>query len=278
MKVHTDNPQYKTARQWAKMGYLPRRRAPSVRMWTNHFCGTAYDYYSPADVEPADPERLQKFFEKENEREKAQARERYAKKAERTRQAAASEEIAPHISELIATYTAAPELTRTLVIDTETTGLDPDRNEILQLSIIDGAGVMVYDSYFKPAAKSWNEAQKINHIRPADVQTAPRFSQELPRICSILARAEKIIGYNLPFDLAFLRASGVIIPDSAEQIDVMQLFAPIYGEYSEKYDGYKWQKLTTAADWYGYEWTGKAHNSLADCYATLFVYNHIHTP
>jgi DNA polymerase-3 subunit epsilon len=277
MKVHTDHPEYKTARQWAKLGKLPKRNARKLRMWANHWCVTAHDFYAPDDVEPADPERLKKFFAKERERLNTQARERYNKSKERGNQWAAHREIAQHIEELTAAYTAAPELARVFVLDTETTGLDPQKDEILQLSIIDGAGAEVYNSYCRPGAESWNEAQRVNHISPADVQNAPRLSSELPKICAILARATMLIGYNLNFDLDFLCENGVIVPKHARHIDVMHEFAPIYGEYSDEYDGYKWKKLTTAAEYYGYDWSshGKAHNALADCYATLWVYNHI---
>ena len=43
------------------------------------------------------------------------------------------------------------------------------------------------------------------------------------------------------------------------------------------YEDYKWQKLTTAAAYYDYDWAEheEAHNSLGDCFATLFVYHKI---
>lgn len=53
-------------------------------------------------------------------------------------------------------------------------------------------------------------------------------------------------------------------------IDPMYDFAIVYGEYSEWYGTYKWQKLTTAAHYYGYEFN--AHDSLEDIKATKFVY------
>ena len=58
----------------------------------------------------------------------------------------------------------------------------------------------------------------------------------------------------------------------------MELFAPIYGEWSDYHGSYKWQKLTTAANYYAYDWDSRpegAHNSLADCYATLYVFEKI---
>lgn len=50
-------------------------------------------------------------------------------------------------------------------------------------------------------------------------------------------------------------------------------FADIYGEWSDKYGCNKWQKLTKCAEYYGYDWENDtAHDSLADCRATLYCY------
>ena len=39
------------------------------------------------------------------------------------------------------------------------------------------------------------------------------------------------------------------------------------------YESYKWQKLTTCANYYNYNWgDDTAHDSLADCRATLYCY------
>lgn len=49
--------------------------------------------------------------------------------------------------------------------------------------------------------------------------------------------------------------------------------ADIYGEWSDKYGCNKWQKLTKCAEYYGYDWENDtAHDSLADCRATLYCY------
>ncbi len=235
------------------------------------------------------PERIKAFFAPERDRRNQRARElREQERAERTRRKEYAAEytareqaraaIMPCFElccELYRDHPAAPD--RALIIDTETTGLDPDHDEILQLSIIDGNGKELYNSYFNPCAHEWATAESVNHISPADVQNAPRISAELPHIAAILSRARLLIGYNLPFDLEFIQSCGAPVPADVETADVMRMFAPIYGEYSEKYGGYKWQKLTKAAAYYGYDWNehGSAHDSRADCYATLFVYNKI---
>lgn len=55
-----------------------------------------------------------------------------------------------------------------IVIDTETTGLDPNEDEILQLSVINvNDGSTIYNQYFKPEkATSWEQAQAVNGISP----------------------------------------------------------------------------------------------------------------
>ena len=47
----------------------------------------------------------------------------------------------------------------------------------------------------------------------------------------------------------------------------------IYGEVSEKYGGYKWQKLQNCADYFGYKF--KTHDSYEDAKATLYCYHKI---
>ena len=63
-------------------------------------------------------------------------------------------------------------------------------------------------------------------------------------------------------DLGFLSAIGVRPREDARITDTMNLFTWFMGR---RY------KLVDAADHIGYEWTGRAHGSLADALATLAV-------
>lgn len=164
-----------------------------------------------------------------------------------------------------------------IVLDTETTGLNAAEDELLQVSIIDNEGAVLFDSYIKPTQHTeWAEAERIHHITPEMVADAPTIAEVMPEINDILNRYDKIVGYNLKFDKAFLENNGAEFL-STEYADVMKMFAPIYGEWNDQRGSYKWQKLTIAADYYGYDWSSheNAHNSLGDCFAKLHVYKEI---
>ena len=168
-----------------------------------------------------------------------------------------------------------------IVIDTETTGLDPEKDELLQLSIIDDEGNVLFNSLFRPErTHTWDAAQAVNGITPEMVMDAPNIADKKDEISRIVEQAEAIVGYNTMFDIIFLTNNDIHLPadHSFDVVDVMRDFAPIYGEWSEKKRDYKWQKLTKAAEYYGYDWESHpegAHNSLGDCYATLHVYKSI---
>lgn len=165
-----------------------------------------------------------------------------------------------------------------IILDTETTGLKPEIDELLQVSIIDTNGHTLLDVYLRPTrCTEWPEAMEINRITPEMVAGCPTIHDigVSMQISRILESADHIIGYNTMFDIGFLAAAGFDVPQQDELIDVMEEFAEIYGELRD--DGsYKWQRLTTAAAYYGYQWPINAHNSLGDCLATLHVYNCMH--
>ena len=156
---------------------------------------------------------------------------------------------------------------KVILFDTETTGTT-ESDEILQLSIINGKGRILFNRYFKPYQKtSWPYAEKINGITHEKVSKCKTFNKYQKKIQKIFDKAEVLIAYNFDFDSRFLRQSGIRIDRRKKVLDPMIDFAEIYGE---EYNGsFKWQKLVTAAKYYGYEF--KAHDALEDIKATLFV-------
>lgn len=149
---------------------------------------------------------------------------------------------------------------------TETTGLHPngsDPDEILTISIIGRDGSVLLDERFRPTVKTeWPHASAVNGIYPEDVADLPTIETAIPRLREIFAGADEVIGYNVGFDLGFLSAVGVRTREDARITDTMKEFTWFMGR---RY------KLVDAADHIGYEWTGRAHGSLADALATLAV-------
>lgn len=161
-----------------------------------------------------------------------------------------------------------------ICFDIETTGLDPFKDEILQLSIIDGNGAILFNEYIKPIhTVSWPEAQEINRISPEMVKDKNTIDFYKDRLDIIFGEAELIVGYNsIFFDSEFIISAGINISDKARFFDVMLKFAPIYGEWKEHLGDYKWQKLSTCAAYYGYQGSGNFHDSLEDAKATLHCF------
>lgn len=127
----------------------------------------------------------------------------------------------------------------------------------------DADGSVLLDERFRPTVKTeWPHASAVNGIYPEDVADLPTIETAIPRLREIFAGADEIIGYNVGFDLGFLSAVGVRPREDAIITDTMNLFTWFMGR---RY------KLVDAADHIGYEWTGRAHGSLADALATLAV-------
>ena len=154
-----------------------------------------------------------------------------------------------------------------IVLDLETTGFKPEEGEeILQCSIITELGDVLLNEFYKPVSKTeWPEAETVNHISPDSLKDMPPFSDSVKKIEDILKEADALIGCNPEFDIGFLKAYGVSVPDTLEVIDAQQI-------YTKRYPGKK--RLVVMAEKLGYDWGNEnAHDGLADCRATLFCYN-----
>lgn len=280
----------RTERQWRQAGKLVRDGAEGMMLWSNRLHQRAFTYYRPDEVRDATPAELYaagaperdqrkqaRIRREERQKKESEAREREQEKIETRRKQ--KEEKERKQQEVDALIQGALELsasidnpTRLICIDVETTGLS-EIDEIVEISIIDGNGGVLVHSLVHPYwMTSWEDAEAVHGISPDQVQDAPYLHELIPQINAALSSASTCIGYNVYFVLSML-------PDSLREnlafdtIDVMGIFAPIYSEWSDKYEDYKWQSLITCAAYYGYAF--RAHDSLEDARATLFCFQKI---
>lgn len=109
-----------------------------------------------------------------------------------------------------------------MTIDTETTGLDPaGGDEILTLAMvldIDGqdSPSTVHLRVMPQHKTEWPDAERVNHISPASVTGYKPFERYLEAVQFLFDRTEKIVGWNVNFDLGFLESEGVVIPQTTK--------------------------------------------------------------
>lgn len=161
-----------------------------------------------------------------------------------------------------------------VVLDTETTGLR--QAEICQIAIIDSSGKILLDTLIKPVDKIPLEASEIHGITDEMVVDCSDFKHWKP-IIERLTDGKNVIVYNADFDRAMLSSSaravgleGFLWNNPPAFFCAMEAFAEIYGDWNDYHQSYRWQKLSTAANYYQIPQT-EAHTALADCLVTLQV-------
>lgn len=156
-----------------------------------------------------------------------------------------------------------------VVLDVETTGLKPSGDEIIEIAAIKfDTGMVPVDAFTtlcKPKKPIPAEASTVNHITDDMVQDAPRFAEIAPAVTDFLKGCH-LAGHNLDFDLRFIHASGVKLPEGTrfyDTLDLAHLTVP---------SGYVWDyKLDTLCHHY-LIWREEGHRSLSDCYATALLF------
>lgn len=161
-------------------------------------------------------------------------------------------------------------LSKVVVFDTETTGTDDSSDELLQISICDGYGNLLLNTYLKPRWHwRWPEAEAINHITPWMVRHAPRVSDVSEIVRGMLLADKLVVCYNASFDINFLISEGVLRSWPDHCFDVMEEYAKVHGTKRNAYGGgYRWSKLSACAKHYGYSFA--PHDASDDAKATAF--------
>ncbi|HWC30146.1 MAG TPA: helicase C-terminal domain-containing protein [Dehalococcoidia bacterium] len=125
--------------------------------------------------------------------------------------------------------------TRYVAIDTETTGLDPENDEIIEVAAIafDAAGVQdEYRTLIKPLHPPPFRIERLTGIQAAELQDAPHFAAVASEIAAFVGDSP-VVGQNIEFDTTFLARSGVWVPGAQyDTYDLAQLLLPGLNDYS----------------------------------------------
>ena len=104
-----------------------------------------------------------------------------------------------------ATYDAL-SIETIVALDFETTGLDPDKDEILEIGMVRMEGgeiVARYSQLFAPSTSIPKIVTKLTGIAPKDCEGKPSLRGKMPEIAEFL-KDSWIVAHNANFDLAFL--------------------------------------------------------------------------
>ena len=113
-----------------------------------------------------------------------------------------------------------------VAFDTETTGLDPWREKIIEIGAVrfcNGRPVETFHSMVDPGKHIPRFITQINHITDDMVAGAPRISEVLLAFEEFVG-SDPLVGHNIDFDLRFLRGAGSVLPDKGRMyIDTVEL-------------------------------------------------------
>jgi DNA polymerase III epsilon subunit-like protein len=157
----------------------------------------------------------------------------------------------------------------TVVLDLETTGLlsrDPE-TEIVQLSITDTKARPIFSMLLKPAAPMGKEVIEIHKITNEQVQNQPMFAQ-VAKMISFVLENKHVVCFNADFDWKILihmyKKYDQKPPKVAGVSCAMDRYSEWCGEWNEKKQGWKWQKLPNLSGM-------PSHDAYSDCVSTLKV-------
>lgn len=152
--------------------------------------------------------------------------------------------------------------TGAVILDTETTGLEYG-DVIIEVSVIDAAGNVLLDTLVQPLEAIPEAASNIHGITGETCQDAPAWADVAGRLRPLLESASRVIVYNAEYDERMIYQTCAAAGLDTNWIGsvrfecAMMEYARWYGDWSEWFQSFKWQRLNGG------------HRALGDCQATL---------
>jgi DNA polymerase III epsilon subunit-like protein len=164
------------------------------------------------------------------------------------------------------------------VLDTETTGLEVSKHEIIQFGAIrfwfdDNGDTLIHeriDINIKPKRLDLADsiALKVNGYTDEAWRDAKPMEEHLQKIKEIIEVSEFLLGQNLVFDLRFINKAfidaGIQPPKFPKYIDTKFM-----ADGLKKSGIIKSSSLEGICEHYNIKFKGRAHNALVDCERTM---------
>ncbi|MDR1615605.1 MAG: type I-E CRISPR-associated endoribonuclease Cas2e [Syntrophomonadaceae bacterium] len=157
-----------------------------------------------------------------------------------------------------------------VVVDVETTGLNPEKDAIIMLSALKVTPKqqdVLFDSFIRTNVPISAQITKLTGISAEMLALKGRDSEEVMREFSEFVGDFQLVAHNVKFDIAFLNAARknlLMEPLTNEMVDTLALA-------KKKLCNLKNYKMATIANHYGIDSTG-AHNASSDCLITKEIY------
>jgi len=133
-------------------------------------------------------------------------------------------------------------------IDTETTGLDKNA-EIIEITIVDHDGSVLYESLVRPSQPIPQDAMRIHHITNEMVAHAPTWPVVWPTVRGFLT-GRIIAIYNEDYDVRLMQQTHARyrLPwrESLKTFCIMKNYAQYRGEYDPRRRSYRYFSLEDA--------------------------------
>lgn len=173
-------------------------------------------------------------------------------------------------------YAREKLLENPVYLDTETTGIERT-SEIVEISIIDNDGQILFSSLVRPSVPIPASATKINGITNSMVQDARAWPTIWPQVRSVLFGRPVVI-YNAEFDLRLMQQSHgrYQLPwrENLNAVDAMLLYSQFRGEWDSRRRSYRFFKLEDAGRACRIA-LPNAHRAEADALLTRALFHHI---
>lgn len=152
-----------------------------------------------------------------------------------------------------------------VAIDLETTGLDPQQDDIIEIGAVrmrEGEIIDSYETMVNPGKPIPAQTTHITGIRQEDVTSAPRIQRVLPQLAAFAGDAP-IIAHNITLDMGFLQGRHGILKQNAviDTYDLASVLLPAAPRYN----------LTSLTQEAGIK-LEHAHRALDDAHATALLY------